>query len=146
MSDSYDDNDKLVEWDDKYAIGIPLIDEQHKQLIQLTNDLYKACRDGTEAANAQFKEAIRGTVDYIKYHFSAEEKMLENIKYPELTAHKRQHESLVKSILVDVKNFEEGKKFVPNAFVRELKDWILTHIAVMDVRYAQYMKVTRHKI
>jgi hemerythrin len=129
----------LVEWDDKYSVRIPFIDEQHKQLIALTNELYRACLSGGEAAKAQFKETARGVVDYINYHFSAEEKMMETIAYPEIAEHKKEHETLVKQIVEDVKRFEEGSRFVPNTFVRTLKDWILAHIAVSDTRYSEYI-------
>jgi hemerythrin len=88
---------------------------------------------------------IRGTVDYVKYHFSAEEKLLEKIRYPELAHHKKEHESFVKKILDDVQRFQEGKKFVPNVFVRYLKDWILTHIAVEDIKYADYIMALKKK-
>jgi hemerythrin len=130
---------KLVEWDDRYSVGIPLIDDQHKELVNMTNTLYEACLAGDRAARAYFLQAIHGTVDYVKYHFAAEEKILENVKYPHIIEHKRAHESFVKKIFVDVKSFEAGKKFVPNVFVRYLKDWILTHIAVEDKRYAEYI-------
>jgi hemerythrin len=129
----------LVEWDDRYAIGIPLIDDQHKELIELTNTLYAGCLAGDEAARVYFMEAVHGVVDYVKYHFSAEEKILEKIDYPFLMEHKRAHEGFVKQVFDDVKSFEGGKKFVPNVFVRFLKDWILTHIAVEDKRYAEYI-------
>jgi hemerythrin len=133
------DKNAFVVWDDRYSVGIPLIDDQHKRLIELTNDLYDACREGTEVAATHFKEAVRGTVDYVKYHFAAEEKLLENAKYPNFAAHKKEHESFVIKVLEDVKNFEEGKKFVPNVFVRYLRDWILAHIAVEDKKYADYI-------
>jgi hemerythrin len=42
-------------------------------------------------------------------------------------------------LLNEVKSFKEGKKFVPNNFVRYLKDWILSHIAIMDISYAKYI-------
>ncbi|MDR2786474.1 MAG: bacteriohemerythrin [Treponema sp.] len=129
----------FVVWDDRYSVGIPLIDDQHKKLIELTNDLYDACREGTEAARIRFREAAHGTVDYVKYHFAAEEKLLENVKYPDFSLHKKEHESFVMKILEGVKDFEEGKQFVPNIFVRYLKDWILAHIAVEDKKYAEYI-------
>jgi hemerythrin len=135
-----DESTVLVEWDDKYLIGIPLIDEQHKELIRLTNELYKGCLAGDGAARAFFSEAVRGAMDYVKYHFSAEEKILENVKYPYLARHKKEHEDFVFKMVEDVKNFQEGKKFVPNNFVRFLKDWILSHIAIADTRYAKYIR------
>jgi hemerythrin len=132
-------NEVFVKWDDRYSVGIPLIDDQHKKLIEMTNDLYNACLEGSEAASAHFREAARSTVDYVKYHFAAEEKILENVKYPGIAAHKKEHESFVMKVLEGVKDFEEGKKFVPNVFVRYLRDWILAHIAVEDKKYADYI-------
>ncbi|MFP3040395.1 bacteriohemerythrin [Treponema primitia] len=133
------ESDAFVEWDDRYSVGIPLIDDQHKELIRLTNELYKGCLTGDEAAQVYFMSAVKGTVDYVKYHFSAEEKLLENAKYPEIADHKKQHESFIKQILGDVQSYQGGKKFVPNVFVRYLRDWILSHIAVMDKKYAAYI-------
>jgi hemerythrin len=129
----------IVEWDDRYSIGIPLVDEQHKELIRLTNSLYESCLQGDEAARENFKAAIRELVDYVKFHFGAEEQILKNIKYPGFTVHKKQHEDFVRQVLEEVRNFEEGKKFVPNVFVRFLRDWILTHIAMEDTKYAEYI-------
>jgi hemerythrin len=129
----------IVEWDDRYLIGIPLIDEQHKELIRSNNTLYESCLQGDEAARENFKLTIQGTVDYVKFHFGAEEQILKNVNYPEFAAHKRRHENFVKQVLEEVKNFEEGKKFVPNLFVRFLRDWILTHIAMEDRKYAEYI-------
>jgi hemerythrin len=129
----------FVTWDDRYSVGIPLIDKQHKELIELTNKLYEACREGTSSARASFREAVRGTVDYVKYHFAAEEKLLKQVRYPGFAAHKKEHESFIIKILEDARNFTEGKQFVPNIFVRYLKDWILAHIAVEDKKYADYI-------
>jgi hemerythrin len=133
------EKDVFVVWDDKYSVGIPLIDDQHKELIRLTNDLYESCLAGEDAARANFMEAVKGAVDYVKYHFGVEEKLLQNAGYPELAEHKKEHEAFVKHILGEVQSFQVGKKFVPNVFVRYLKDWILSHIALKDRRYAAYI-------
>jgi hemerythrin len=78
-------------------------------------------------------------MDYVKHHFSAEEKILENIQYPHSAEHKKQHEDFIRTMVEDVKKFQEGKKFVPNNFVRFLKNWILSHIAIADTQYAAYI-------
>ncbi|MDR0723146.1 MAG: bacteriohemerythrin [Treponema sp.] len=129
----------LVEWDDRYLVGIPLVDEQHKELITMTNTLYQGCLEGDAKAKIYFMQAIHSTVDYVKYHFSAEEKILERINYPDIGEHKREHEGFIRHIFEQVKSFEGGRKFVPNDFVRYLKDWILAHIALSDKKYAQYI-------
>jgi hemerythrin len=134
-----DESTILVEWDNKYSVGIPLIDEQHKELIRLTNELYQGCLAGDDAAQDFFFNAIHKAMDYVKYHFSAEEKILENVRYPYLAEHKRQHEDFVLKMVEDVKSFQGGKKFVPNNFVRFLKEWILSHIAIADTQYARYI-------
>ncbi|MDR2500393.1 MAG: bacteriohemerythrin [Treponema sp.] len=140
-SEYFDGDQKVfVEWDERYNTGIPLIDEQHKDLLDLTNKLYEACLAGDTAANETFKSAIRSVYDYIKYHFSAEEKLLEKVRYPELASHKKEHEVLVKHVLENVQMYEGGKKFIPNAFVRTMREWILTHIAVNDKHYSEYIK------
>ncbi|MDR0569220.1 MAG: bacteriohemerythrin [Spirochaetaceae bacterium] len=129
----------FVAWEDRYVIGIPVIDEQHQELLRLTNELYEACRQGDEVAGKLFKDTVRQTVDYVKEHFSGEEKILERVNYPELGPHKQEHENFVKKVIDEVKNFEGGKTFVPNQFVRFLRDWILAHIAVSDKKYAEYI-------
>jgi hemerythrin len=134
------DKELIVEWDEKYCVGIPLIDEQHKTLIEHTNTLYQGCLAGSEEERASyFLKTVHSVVDYTKFHFSAEEKMLENVKYPNLAPHKKYHEEFVQRLLDDVKGFQNGQKFAPNNFVRFLRDWILSHIAVEDTRYARYI-------
>jgi hemerythrin len=135
MSDLSD----FVKWEERYLINIPFIDEQHKELVHLTNELYQGCLMGDDVARDYFMKTIKGVVDYVGKHFYAEEKMLENVSYPGLGTHKNQHENFVKKILEEVKSFQDGRKFVPNVFVRYLRDWILSHIAVEDKLYAEYI-------
>jgi hemerythrin len=66
--------------------------------------------------------------------------MLENIKYPRLAEHKKEHEDFVLKMVGDVQSFQGGRKFVPNNFVRFLKDWVLSHIAISDTQYAKYIR------
>jgi hemerythrin len=49
-----------------------------------------------------------------------------------------QHDTLVRKILETVKDYDEGKRFVPRHFVMTLKDWVFSHIAISDKMYADY--------
>jgi hemerythrin len=132
---------EIVRWHNSYSIGIPLIDAQHQELINLTNKLYEGCMSGREASRVVFLKTIRGAVDYIGYHFSTEEKIMERVSYPyaEYIAHKQQHKDFVREVLREVDDFSSGKKFTPNAFVYFLKDWVLTHIAVTDKKLGEFL-------
>ena len=137
-------NTGIVVWEEKYATGIPLIDSQHKELFNLTNELHEACLSGKEVT-AVFKEAMSRMVEYVRFHFSAEQQILERVNYPDYNNHKRQHDALIKDILEAAKDHQDGKRFVANNFVRTLKEWIVSHIAVTDKLYAVYVADQKKK-
>ena len=131
---------EIVIWDNKYSIGVELIDAQHKQLVVLTNELFQACMLGESAVQTVFKDAMSRMVDYVRIHFSEEQELLQRVKFPDYSDHKSQHDRLIQQILSAVKEHKEGKKFVPNQFVRTLRDWILSHIAVYDKAFGVYVQ------
>ena len=135
----------LVTWSELFAVGIDLIDNQHRELVNLTNQLYKACTTSEETLSVLFKDHLHSMVEYVRFHFTAELKLLERIKYPDYQEHKKQHDQLVIQILEAAKEFEGGKKLVPNHFVRTLKDWVFGHIGIYDQQYAAYVREQKHK-
>ncbi|MDR0668781.1 MAG: bacteriohemerythrin [Treponema sp.] len=139
------DDRPLVQWDDRYLTGIQLFDDQHRELIRFTDDLFKACQAGDTQASETFKKTAHAAVEYVKYHFTAEEKMFDNIKYPLAAEHKKQHEVFIKRVLDNVQKFESGGKFVPLAFAQFLREWIFTHIAGHDRQYADFIHSLKRK-
>lgn len=133
------DGQRLVEWEERYSVGIAAIDEQHRGLIKLANELFAGCVQGEDAAKAYFASAVKKAVDYVKEHFATEEGLLRQAGYPDYASHKKQHEDFVRTILAEVQAFRDGRKFVPNHFARFLRDWTLEHIAVADRRYKDFM-------
>jgi hemerythrin len=132
-------NNSFIEWETRHAIGIGLIDEQHQKLIDITNQLFEGCLLGNETAARHFKIAIRQAVDYARHHFLTEEILMETIKYPGIEQHRKEHAEFIKEILKRTRDFEEGKLFVPNSLVRYLRDWFMTHVALFDKKYAEYI-------
>jgi hemerythrin len=139
------DNPDIVIWNDKYATGIQMIDSQHKELFFLTNELFRACLGKDDALESVFKETMGRMVEYVRFHFGAEQELLQRIKYPDYQEHKKQHDMLVRNILESVKEYNVGKKLVPNQFVRTLRDWILSHIAFTDKLYVSYIVTQKKK-
>jgi hemerythrin len=135
----------MVVWDEKYATGIDLIDIQHKELFILTNELFRACLGEEKALKSVFTETMGRMVDYVRFHFAAEQELLHRIKYPEYHEHKKQHEKLIHDILNAVNAHNKGEKFVPNQFVRTMRDWILGHIAITDKQYVLYIADQKKK-
>ena len=135
----------LVSWSEKYATGVKLIDSQHLELVNLTNSLYEACLTGDDEVDTVFKDALSRMVEYVRFHFSAELELLAKINYPAYPEHKKLHDELVHNILEAAKEYDEGKRLVPNHFVRTLKDWVFGHIAIYDKEYAAYVADQKSK-
>ena len=129
-------------------LNVPIIDAQHEKLVQLTNDLYLACLQNSETASIYFIEVVHKVVDYVRYHFTVEEKMMLLFEYPDYSSHKKEHENFVREILIETQKFSSKKHLVPNRYVQYLRDWILSHIAVCDKALADYILSVKdnHKI
>ena len=129
----------VVQWQNSYSVGVRLIDEQHMELINLTNKLFVSCMAGQERSRDIFLQTIHDAVDYVGYHFGTEEKVMERIKYPEFVSHRKEHTDFVREVFTKVEDFKAGKLFTPLAFVYYLRDWVLHHIAVCDRKLGDYL-------
>ncbi|MCL1813302.1 MAG: bacteriohemerythrin [Treponema sp.] len=128
-----------VFWSDDFSVGFELIDNQHKELVRMTNVLFEGCKKGSTAADVAFMQTIRGAVEYAQTHFYTEEKYMKAVNYPGFEIHKKEHDSFVSTVIGSVKNFEEGES-EPIALARFLKKWLLTHIAESDKQYAPHLQ------
>jgi hemerythrin len=129
-----------LKWSNTYSMGIKLIDDQHKGLMDFVNELFNHSTGDEENEREYFKSVIGHAVNYIKNHFSTEEKYMLATKFPGYGEHKKVHEEFVLTVVKSVKDFEAGKRLVLLNFTNFLKDWVLTHIAVMDVKYSEYFR------
>jgi hemerythrin len=129
----------IVQWQNSYSVGVRLIDEQHMELIKLTNKLFESCMAGQEKTRRTFLDTIHMAVDYVKYHFGTEERLMERINYPDLLRHKKEHADFVREVLLKVEDFKAGKSLAPISFVYFLRDWVLQHIAVCDKKMGDYL-------
>ncbi|MCX7289508.1 bacteriohemerythrin [Janthinobacterium sp.] len=126
---------KFFEWTDELSVGIQEIDEQHKVLIDLLNELHEAIRQhhGSEAS-----VTILGRLaDYTRTHFTVEESLMRILGYPEYDAHKLHHEDLIKQ-MNDLQARLAGGEAITFELMHFLRNWLTHHIMEGDKRYTEH--------
>lgn len=131
---------EFIAWSKSFEVGIELIDQQHKELLLLVNDLFSYATGNEAEERAYFKSVVHKMVQYVKTHFVTEEKCLLASKFPGYAEHKKIHDEFTLTIIKTVKDFEAGKRLVLEKLAYFLKDWILSHIAIEDAKYFQYFR------
>ncbi|MDR1324806.1 MAG: bacteriohemerythrin [Treponema sp.] len=139
-------DEEYVVWSKSYETGIPLIDNQHKKLVALTNQLYDACLAGRDTATEFFLRAVHEFVDYAKEHFSAEEELMKQSAYSHLAEHKAKHDEFVKKLLNETQEMKAGNPMVPLIFLHYLRSWILSHIAIDDMDFVYHSKALKKEV
>ena len=133
-------NSEFVTWTDKFACGIKLIDDQHKGLVDLVNDMFRHATGNEAQERDYFNKVIQEAVKYVKVHFSNEEKIMLATKFAGYAEHKKAHDSFVLAVVDNIRDYESGKRHTLSSFTRFLRDWILSHVALMDKQYFDYFK------
>lgn len=127
----------LLEWNDKYSVGVPALDEDHKRLIDIINRVEKAERTGDSV-----KWVLQDLADYAHYHFQQEEDRLKTIDYPGLADHMGKHEAFVEWLETLSKTYAMAPEahFHQAETVRDyLKNWLINHILGTDMEYKDYL-------
>jgi hemerythrin len=130
--------DSLLHWDHSFLVNFEIIDTQHKGLVDMTNELILGCESGQVTQDVLFIKTLRKAVEYAQVHFTTEEKYMRQVNYPDFAVHKKEHEAFVSEVAKQLKAFEENRND-PAVLVGFLKDWLFTHIAVSDKKYAPYL-------
>ncbi len=117
-------------WTERYSVNIAAIDDQHKRLFTIINELNDALAHGEGAAVAE--PVLQKLVDYAQVHFAAEEALLEEYKVPATGAHRAEHDKFTQSMAKFRKDFQAGKSGVSVSLMLFLQAWLKEHILVND--------------
>ena len=128
-----------AEFDDTLITGNEMIDTQHRELIDRINQLLESCENGNDKLAAI--KMMDYLADYTEFHFSAEEKLQEEINYPGIKEHRQKHDELRK-VVADLTRMLEEEEGPSDAFVAQVQkdviDWLYTHIKGFDRSVAEY--------
>jgi hemerythrin len=127
-----------IEWTDDLSTGIPEMDEQHKRLIALINDFYTAVERGEREEG--IRTLFEGVDQYMVFHFSAEEALMEQIGYPDLASHRETHGMFRREYTEAVNRHQAGDRKAVRDLVAFLFSWLYTHIQKTDKRYGAFAR------
>jgi len=127
-----------ITWNEKMLLHVPVIDDQHKKLVDMINRLHESLVAGE--GNKSVKTVLSALVEYVILHFSEEERLMKKYDYPSYMKHKKLHDHYVGQL----KEFIRKNKNNPPLLARELLlflgEWARHHIGIEDVGIASYLK------
>jgi hemerythrin len=128
-----------IEWNEDLAVGVAKIDEQHKELFNRFNHLLEACSAGS--GSKEIGSLLCFLDEYVRVHFSDEEKLQVAHSYPDYPLHREQHRIFINKLDEFKKEMltEGATLSLTIATNRMMIDWLLNHIAQMDKKIGEFI-------
>ncbi|MEW6721207.1 MAG: bacteriohemerythrin [Thermodesulfobacteriota bacterium] len=130
------------EWKEDFCTGIDEMDEHHRNFFDYLKQLEAAA--GGSKGREILEPLLKKLDDYVKHHFSEEERLLELSGFQELERQKRQHEFFAAQVADLKQQFSNGNAYIPISTLAFLKDWFLHHILESDKKYGEYISEIRN--
>lgn len=128
---------KLLEWNEKLSVDNNVIDNQHKELFELTNQLIAEYNN--DINSPLIGETLRDLLQYTKRHFKQEERLLKKVGYPKLKEHEKMHVDFVFKIAMFCKDVMECKPDIVEEMIEYLTDWLVNHTSEADLDFKNYL-------
>lgn len=127
-------------WTPSLAVGVNMIDEQHKTWFDKAEKLFEAGKKG------QAKEYIGELLDfldsYTKKHFADEEKYMLRIGYPGYKEQKKAHTAFIAQLDKLAKDYKtSGGNITVIVNANQLViNWLTKHISNMDKKLGEFAR------
>lgn len=130
---------QLLEWKDEYSLGIPEVDYEHRELINLINDLLLQLSE--KGAMSGISDSLGEVYARIALHFALEEKIMREQNYDQFAQHKSDHNRLLNEIRDMMDEYEDSTEINTEAFAANLDRWFSNHFRTMDARLHKHLGV-----
>jgi hemerythrin-like metal-binding protein len=131
-----------ISWLNVYDTNVRAIDLQHRKLVDMINDLESA--KGSKNESKLLRDLFFKLVDYTKYHFTTEEKLMGDSNYPKLVEHTGQHKQFINKIVEMLEDIKEGNPKITEKLQTFLLKWLIKHILGYDKEFANFYRVASH--
>lgn len=128
----------MFPWHNRYNVGHPEIDGDHRYLFGLINDFHAALAGGL--ASERIAVTLETLVAYTRFHFSREENHMLARGYADYRGHKQMHDKLIAELEALRSRFLAGDATVGIELSGFLADWLINHITRTDTKLAAFLQ------
>lgn len=130
----------LIEWHDPtFLLGLDVMDETHREFIQLLNELHAS--DDTA-----FPALFRALLEHTHSHFEREDRMMRDSRFPAYGEHHAEHLRILGELNQFSKRVERGSITFARSYINDsLPRWFQLHAATMDSALAAHLKQLEYK-
>lgn len=126
-------------WSDQYELGVPRMDQNHREFAQMQAELVQADDD-------RFLELLDVFIAHTEDHFAQENAWMEASGFPPIHCHRGEHDRVLE-VLRDVrKRAAAGDIPLGRTLANELAPWFDAHAATMDAALAYFIKQSGYPI
>ena len=131
------------EWSPLFETGLPVVDQQHRQLVDLVNQLG---RDTDSGNPEQIDKTLDALTRYTLYHFQSEEKIMEyeGVAAAHVNAHRDTHNRFIKQVESWLEQRSQNQEVSLHNLLQALVNWLIFHILGDDQSFARQVMAIRH--
>lgn len=125
--------DSRFEWRDTYALGIPVVDAEHRRFFDILDGLERLA--SAESHPAEVRIRIGQLMNYAREHFAHEEEFLDAVGCPGLDEHAAEHRSYVD----ELNRFALQRDVSAAATLDFARGWLVAHLLGTDRTYQRWL-------
>jgi hemerythrin len=123
----------VIEWNESLMLDQGVMDETHKEFVELLNRLAEVPAEGLLAVLDEF-------IAHSEVHFAQEQRWMAKMDFPPLQCHVAEHESVMQVAReVRVRTQAGETRFGP-VLAQAVAEWFTKHATSMDAVLSLYMK------
>ncbi len=127
-----------MKWTNSYAVHIPEIDREHRELFGMLVDLRRSVKAG--AGPDQLQPAVKALLAHAALHFANEERRMQAAGYPSYAWHKKQHDGLARRVKQLLRLLCTAGNQPMAGQLDYLDDWLKTHTSITDRIMAAFLR------
>jgi hemerythrin-like metal-binding protein len=131
----------MLLWNDSFSVGVREIDDQHKELVEILNELVALVGEYPGSANQEITSIIEKIDAYKTVHFETEEKYFKQFNYAGADEHIQAHKDFNEKVGELVASFQKNsEKEQLLELVDFIENWFSDHVLNMDHKYVHCFK------